>query len=204
MRIFRYSLKDGFLVPRDDGEYVIAVEGRSWIAMRGDLEVTEIPPFKPLGEELPQLQMIKKFQSATEMQLDLVPYMAPPDPRVRRVRLSQLLGRLFEDYVEGLLSRYRVERVNLGVSLRKFTGTRSYIKPDFVIEGRVAVEAKVSDPDLRQLQAYARIYKVGAVVMPWGGECRVPLGWICFRNLLVDQSAFRTWLDRNLGAPSSK
>jgi len=103
------------------------------------------------------------------------------NPIKRKYIITKLLGKAFEDYLFSILSTYyNIERnKEIFPSIYKFTRTRYHNKPDFVIENKVIVEAKLSYVNFRQIEEYSRMYKHGIIAFPWSGECRVPKGWSC-------------------------
>ncbi len=137
------------------------------------------------------LELIK----ACQLDLDPTPYLLEGELGVRK-----LLGEAFEECVAKLLSGYRVERHKKVLEpIGRIAGRRIHSFPDFVIEGKLAVEAKVGKCDESQVAEYASKFPVGAVVFPFSGFCRTPRGWRVFPWVVKDPKPFLEWLRISLG-----
>lgn len=111
------------------------------------------------------------------------------------------MGEVFEVSIHNLLisKNYRVKRQNeIYPSLHNFTLTRWHNRPDFIIEDKVVIEAKIRKNDYLQTLEYSKYFKYGMVVFPFTGECRVPKGWICVFHTIKDQSRFYSLLENLL------
>lgn len=193
MRIYKYSrTKDGLLIPDEkNGKIIVYVD--NWIvkAFEGDREITDLR-FYVDNEERILINRIKEINP----DVDLLPVLAYPN-KERKIRLNQLLGKVFEDYVYSILSRkYSVERNKEIYSTIR--GISIHNKPDFVVENKIAIEAKVRESKLEQVLHYAKKFKYGAIVFPYSGKCEAPRNWICFFYLLKDHNRLYEWIDSHL------
>ncbi|MCY0859786.1 MAG: hypothetical protein OWQ54_05085 [Sulfolobaceae archaeon] len=198
MRYYRYSLINDELVPNDSGDIIVYVDsGFIEIVSEKEKKRLENCKFKILGEEGKLLRKLEELAKLLDIQIDERVYLAPTDVRSRIVSINRDIGRLFEEYLYKLLSKkYKVERnKEVQVSLSKFTGNRYYTKPDFIVEGRIAVEAKTGKVDYRQLIGYYKIFKRGVVAFPYSGECRVPPGWVCNSYTIKDPDKLYLTID---------
>ena len=140
-------------------------------------------------------QRVLELIKACGLDLDPTPYVLEG-----RLGVNRLLGEAFEECVAKTLSGYKVERHKKAFEpIGRIAGRRVHSFPDFVVEGKIAVEAKVGDCDEAQVLEYAKKFPVGAVVFPFSGFCRVPRGWRVFPWLVKDPKPFHDWLRISLG-----
>ncbi len=194
MRMFRYSLRNGELYPDENGDVTVFVENWNVTGFRGGERLAGLN-FHLEPAEMRILERIRELTRLTGIEVDPLPALAYPG-RARGLMLSKTLGWLFEEFVYNVISKeFKVERqVKRLESLHNFTGERFHNRPDFVVNGKVALEAKVSSPNYRQLLEYSKSYRFGALIMPFSGGFAVPPGWRSFTNFVIDQSPLLKWL----------
>lgn len=193
MKIFRYTEKNNLLFPDENGEIVVVVEGSIVRAYKGDKELTDIKFWLDNDDVkiLNRIHVISKKLGRDESNLNnLLAYY----PKERKILLNNYLGKLFEDYVYELLrSKYKVERnKELFVTGKLFHG---HSKPDFVVEDKIVVEAKVSKNDEKQTLEYSKYFKYGVIAFPFSGECKPPRFWSCVYNVAIDPSKLFSLID---------
>ncbi len=192
MRVFRYTIKDGLLIPDEkNGKILVYVD--NWIvkAFEGDKEIIDLN-FYVDNEDRILINRIKDINP----NVNLLPALAYPN-KERKLRLNQLLGKVFEDYVYSILSRkYRVERSKEIFSTIR--GISAHTKPDFIVENKIAIEAKTRESNLEQVMQYSKKFKYGAVVFPYSGKCVPPKNWICLFYIMKDYNRLYEWIDSHL------
>ena len=142
----------------------------------------------------PLWERAKRLLEHTKVEVDPRPFLVDGDMGIRR-----LMGYVFEEYVYGLLKGVldegNVERHKEAYyPIGRIAGRRVHAYPDFVISGKVAVEAKVGECDESQISEYSRVYPLGAVVFPYSGLCRTPKGWRPFPWVVKDPKPFLDWI----------
>lgn len=178
------------LVPNENGDIIVLVENGfvSIVNKNGEELKKDKYRFKILGDEGDLLHKLKEIAKALGTEIDERIYLAPSDVKSRISTINREMGKLFEDYIYALLLRkYHVIRNSeIFASMSKFTGTRYYNRPDFIVEGKLAVEAKTGKFNYAQLFSYFKFFKKGVVTFPFTGECKVPPGWLCVFYTLKD------------------
>lgn len=193
MRAFKYNkTEEGLLIPDEkNGKIIVYVDNWLVKAFEGNKEITDLQ-FYVDNEERILINRIKEINPS----VNILPALAYPN-KERKIRLNQLLGKVFEDYVYSILSRkYSVERNKEIYSTIK--GVSLHNKPDFIVENKIAIEAKVRESNLEQVTQYAKKFKYGAIVFPYSGKCRVPKNWICLFYLMKDYNRLYKWIDLHL------
>ncbi|MCI2415218.1 MAG: hypothetical protein MPF33_08285 [Candidatus Aramenus sp.] len=197
MKILRFSIKGGELIHDENGN-VIGVIDEGFVKLTTE-DGIEIDPrsVKPKldREDLDLVSMINRIKEVDLLDALLL------KKRERRMRLIKTLGQVFEEFVLGELSReFKVEvHPRLFLSLGKFSSKRQHNTPDFLVEGKVIVEAKVGKVDYAQIEEYSRFYP-GVVALPYSDSCIVPKGWQCVNNVVLDPKRLldkvRIYLDK--------
>ncbi|BCU69429.1 hypothetical protein [Stygiolobus caldivivus] len=187
MEIFLYKRQGDYLVPSKEGDVFVTVGNFIVKAYRkhDGSEVSNLR-FKLFGKELPLLNKLNELKRASNIEVDENYALAYPDVKTRILKLNQLIGYVFEEYVYRTLSSYfKVKRYEQkAVSLPKM-GIPLHNSPDMVVEDKVAVEAKVGTYKKDQITDYEKYYPTGIVVFPWSGECKVEK-WVCFYYFIKD------------------
>ncbi len=156
----------------------------------GEVDVESLAP-KSL------LERLKTLMRETGVEIDPTPYAIDGEMGLRK-----LMGLVFEEYVYRILTQNfdRVERNRKSLEpIGRIAGRRVHAYPDFVVEGKVAVEAKVGECDPNQVYEYSRVFGIGAVVFPYSGFCRVPKGWRSIPWLVKDPKPLIEFVSRALG-----
>lgn len=195
MDVFLYKMEKGKLTPAESGgDFVVVVDKMNVKVYRRDGSEIKDYEFSLLGNERILLEKLRYLEEVSGFKVDEGYALAYPDVKKRVLKLNQLIGYVFEEYVWSILSRYfNVERnPQIYVSLTKF-GVKSHNRPDFVIEGKVAIEAKTGDYSKEQIMEYERKYPIGAVVFPWTGNCKT-VRWNCFYYFVKDHERLIDWI----------
>ncbi|MCH4814239.1 MAG: hypothetical protein QXY87_02400 [Saccharolobus sp.] len=198
MQLYRYSFKDGYLVPDENGDVTVFVEGNLISIVDKNSNKIEGVRFKYLGNESVLLEKLRYLANFVNIEVNEDVLMAYPTLRLRTLAINKLMGEIFEVFIHNLLTakNYRVKRQNeIYPSLHNFTLTRWHNRPDFIVEDKVVIEAKIRKNDYLQTLEYSKYFKYGMVVFPFTGECRVPKGWICVFHTIKDQSRFYSLLE---------
>ncbi|ACP36238.1 conserved hypothetical protein [Sulfolobus islandicus Y.G.57.14] len=201
MQLYRYSFKDGYLVPDENGDVTVFVEGNLISIVDKNGNKIEGVRFKYLGNESVSLKKLRYLAKFVNIEVNEDVLMVYPTLRQRTLAINKLMGEVFEVFIHNLLisKNYRVKRQNeIYPSLHNFTLTRWHNRPDFIIEDKVVIEAKIRKNDYLQTLEYSKYFKYGMVVFPFTGECRVPKGWICVFHTIKDQSRFYSLLENLL------
>ncbi|ACP38828.1 hypothetical protein [Saccharolobus islandicus] len=201
MQLYRYSFKDGYLVPDENGDVTVFVEGNLISIVDKNGNKIEGVRFKYLGNESVSLEKLRYLAKFVNIEVNEDVLMVYPTLRQRTLAINKLMGEVFEVFIHNLLisKNYRVKRQNeIYPSLHNFTLTRWHNRPDFIIEDKVVIEAKIRKNDYLQTLEYSKYFKYGMVVFPFTGECRVPKGWICVFHTIKDQSRFYSLLENLL------
>ena len=195
MEVFLYKINKGKLIPDEkEGDIVVIVDGMNVkVFDKKGNEITDYS-FSLLGHERALLEKIRYLEEITGIKVNIDYALAYPDIKARILKLNQLIGYLFEEYVYMILSKhFRVERnKEIFASLSKF-GIESHNKPDFIVEGKIAIEAKTGDYSINQIIQYEKKYPIGAIVFPWSGTCK-RTKWVCFYNFLKDYRRVIDWI----------
>ncbi|BFH72707.1 hypothetical protein SJAV_06510 [Sulfurisphaera javensis] len=194
MQVFLYKLDKDKLVPSKDGDIIVIVDKDNVKVFdnKGN-EITNYN-FSFLGDEYVLLEKLHELEKVVNIKVNVNYALAYPDISSRKLRVNQIIGYLFEEYVYSLLSRYyRVERnKEIFISLSKF-GFKSHNKPDFIVENKIAIEAKVGDYSVSQIIDYEKRFKIGAIVFPWSGNCKTRK-WRCFYYVIKDSKPLIDWI----------
>lgn len=195
MQVFLYKLSENKLVPSEKGDIVVVIENSILrIYDNGGNEISNYS-FAFLGDEYIYLKKINELEKLTHIKVDPNLALAYPNLQKRRLKLNQLIGYLFEEYVFNLLSsRYRVERNKEYVKSLPKLELRKHNKPDFLVEDKIAIEAKTGDYNINQIEDYEKKFPLGAIVFPWSGSCKNKK-WRCFHYLLKDNDRLFQWID---------
>ncbi|QGA67940.1 hypothetical protein [Sulfolobus sp. E11-6] len=198
MQLYRYSFKDGYLVPDENGDITVFVEGNLISIIDKNGNKIEGVRFKHLGNESVFLEKLRYLTKLANVEINEDILMAYPTLRQRTLAINKLMGEVFEMFIYNLLitKHYRVKRqYEIYPSLHNFTLTRWHNRPDFIVEDKVVIEAKIRKNDYLQTIEYSKYFNYGMVIFPFTGECRVPKGWICVFNTIKDQSRFYSLLE---------
>ncbi|MEM4138363.1 MAG: hypothetical protein QW250_02270, partial [Sulfolobaceae archaeon] len=105
---------------------------------------------------------------------------AEKDLLKKKILINQIIGKSFEDYLFNIISKFFNVKRNQEIfkSISKFDKRKYHNKPDFIIENKVIIEAKLNKINYNQIKQYSEKYS-GIVAFPWSGECRVPKNWSC-------------------------
>ena len=198
MKVFLYKQVGDYLIPSEDGEIIVLADNFMVKAYKRDTkEELENIKFKLFGEEVKYLNKIEELKRLVHTKIDVNYALAFPDLKTRILKLNQIIGFLFEEYVYTTLSSYfKVERQKeVYASTRLF---HVHNKPDFIVEGKIAIEAKTGNYDYAQILDYEKKYPLGAVVFPYSGICKVKK-WRCFFNFIKDNQRVINWIRHLLG-----
>ncbi|AWR93551.1 hypothetical protein [Acidianus brierleyi] len=184
MRLFSFSLKDGKLIHDPKGNIVAFVDGELVKIMykNGEEIDTNKVSFLLSNDDAKLIEKINKIEK-----INILPALVYPEEE-RRLRLLQILGTSFEDFIyERLKGKYNiVKHPNIFKSLSKLTNSRNFNIPDFLVNNKVIIEAKVGEYNYHQIETYSRYFKYGIVAIPFSGNCRVPKFWQCVNNCVLD------------------
>ena len=198
MKVYRYRLIDGYLVPDNNGDIKVYLENNFILITNENSNELKNVKFKYLGNESVLLNKLKYIAKKANIVIDENSLLAYPTLKERILAINKTLGKVFEEYIYNLLTKknYKVERQReIYSSLHNFTLDTYHNRPDFIVENKIVIEAKISKNDYNQTLEYSKYFKNGMVVFPFSGECRVPKGWICVSNTINDFSRFYSTLE---------
>ncbi|MEM3305533.1 MAG: GxxExxY protein [Saccharolobus sp.] len=198
MKVYRYRLIDGYLVPDNNGDIKVYLENNFILITNENSNELKNVKFKYLGNESVLLNKLKYIAEKANIVIDENSLLAYPTLKERILAINKMLGKVFEEYIYNLLTKknYKVERQReIYSSLHNFTLDTYHNRPDFIVENKIVIEAKISKNDYNQTLEYSKYFKNGMVVFPFSGECRVPKGWICVSNTINDFSRFYSTLE---------
>ncbi|MEM0188337.1 MAG: GxxExxY protein [Saccharolobus sp.] len=198
MKVYRYRLIDGYLVPDNNGDIKVYLENNFILITNENNNELKNVKFKYLGNESVLLNKLKYIAEKANIVIDENSLLAYPTLKERILAINKMLGKVFEEYIYNLLTKknYKVERQReIYSSLHNFTLDTYHNRPDFIVENKIVIEAKISKNDYNQTLEYSKYFKNGMVVFPFSGECRVPKGWICVSNTINDFSRFYSTLE---------
>ncbi|MEM0362652.1 MAG: GxxExxY protein [Sulfolobaceae archaeon] len=198
MKVYRYRLIDGYLVPDNNGDIKVYLENNFILITNENGNELKNVKFKYLGNESVLLNKLKYIAEKANIVIDENSLLAYPTLKERILAINKMLGKVFEEYIYNLLTKknYKVERQReIYSSLHNFTLDTYHNRPDFIVENKIVIEAKVSKNDYNQTLEYSKYFKNGMVVFPFSGECRVPKGWVCVSNTINDFSRFYSTLE---------
>ncbi|MEM3939460.1 MAG: GxxExxY protein [Saccharolobus sp.] len=198
MKVYRYRLIDGYLVPDNNGDIKVYLENNFILITNENNNELKNVKFKYLGNESVLLNKLKYIAEKANIVIDENSLLAYPTLKERILAINKMLGKVFEEYIYNLLTKknYKVERQReIYLSLHNFTLDTYHNRPDFIVENKIVIEAKISKNDYNQTLEYSKYFKNGMVVFPFSGECRVPKGWICVSNTINDFSRFYSTLE---------
>ncbi|MEM4041556.1 MAG: GxxExxY protein [Saccharolobus sp.] len=198
MKVYRYRLIDGYLVPDNNGDIKVYLENNFILITNENGNELKNVKFKYLGNESVLLNKLKYIAEKANIVIDENSLLAYPTLKERILAINKMLGKVFEEYIYNLLTKknYKVERQReIYSSLHNFTLDTYHNRPDFIVENKIVIEAKISKNDYNQTLEYSKYFKNGMVVFPFSGECRVPKGWICVSNTINDFSRFYSTLE---------
>ncbi|MEM0199786.1 MAG: GxxExxY protein [Saccharolobus sp.] len=198
MKVYRYRLIDGYLVPDNNGDIKVYLENNFILITNENGNELKNVKFKYLGNESVLLNKLKYIAKKANIVINENSLLAYPTLKERILAINKTLGKVFEDYIYNLLTKknYKVERQReIYSSLHNFTLDTYHNRPDFIVENKIVIEAKISKNDYNQTLEYSKYFKNGMVVFPFSGECRVPKGWICVSNTINDFSRFYSTLE---------
>ncbi|MEM0294307.1 MAG: GxxExxY protein [Saccharolobus sp.] len=196
--MYRYRLIDGYLVPDNNGDIKVYLENNFILITNENNNELKNVKFKYLGNESVLLNKLKYIAEKANIVIDENSLLAYPTLKERILAINKMLGKVFEEYIYNLLTKknYKVERQReIYSSLHNFTLDTYHNRPDFIVENKIVIEAKISKNDYNQTLEYSKYFKNGMVVFPFSGECRVPKGWICVSNTINDFSRFYSTLE---------
>ena len=186
---------EGKLIPDEkEGSFIVIVDKMSVrVYDKSGNEITDYS-FSFLGDERKLLEKLKHLEEVSGIKVNVNYALAYPDIKARRLRLNQLIGNLFEEFVYSILSKhFNIERSKeIYISLPKF-GIETHNKPDFIVEGKIAIEAKTGNYSINQIIQYEKKFPLGAIVFPWSGDCK-RTKWNCFYNFLKDYERVIDWI----------
>ncbi|MEM3291435.1 MAG: GxxExxY protein [Saccharolobus sp.] len=198
MKVYKYRLIDGYLVPDNNGDIKVYLENNFILITNENSNELKNVKFKYLGNESVLLNKLKYIAKKANIVINENSLLAYPTLKERILAINKTLGKVFEDYIYNLLTKknYKVERQReIYSSLHNFTLDTYHNRPDFIVENKIVIEAKISKNDYNQTLEYSKYFKNGMVVFPFSGECRVPKGWICVSNTINDFSRFYSTLE---------
>ncbi|MEM4085073.1 MAG: GxxExxY protein [Saccharolobus sp.] len=198
MKAYKYRLIDGYLVPDNNGDIKVYLENNFILITNENGNELKNVKFKYLGNESVLLNKLKYIAEKANIVIDENSLLAYPTLKERILAINKMLGKVFEEYIYNLLTKknYKVERQReIYSSLHNFTLDTYHNRPDFIVENKIVIEAKISKNDYNQTLEYSKYFKNGMVVFPFSGECRVPKGWICVSNTINDFSRFYSTLE---------
>jgi hypothetical protein len=198
VKVYRYRLIDGYLVPDNNGDIKVYLENNFILITNENGNELKNVKFKYLGNESVLLNKLKYIAEKANIVIDENSLLAYPTLKERILAINKMLGKVFEEYIYNLLTKknYKVERQReIYSSLHNFTLDTYHNRPDFIVENKIVIEAKVSKNDYNQTLEYSKYFKNGMVVFPFSGECRVPKGWVCVSNTINDFSRFYSTLE---------
>ncbi|MEM0122586.1 MAG: GxxExxY protein [Saccharolobus sp.] len=198
MKVYKYRLIDGYLVPDNNGDIKVYLENNFILITNENGNELKNVKFKYLGNESVLLNKLKYIAKKANIVINENSLLAYPTLKERILAINKTLGKVFEDYIYNLLTKknYKVERQReIYSSLHNFTLDTYHNRPDFIVENKIVIEAKISKNDYNQTLEYSKYFKNGMVVFPFSGECRVPKGWICVSNTINDFSRFYSTLE---------
>lgn len=198
MKVYRYRLIDGYLVPDNNGDIKVYLENNFILITSENNNELKNVKFKYLGNESVLLNKLKYIAEKANIVIDENSLLAYPTLKERILAINKMLGKVFEEYIYNLLTKknYKVERQReIYSSLHNFTLDTYHNRPDFIVENKIVIEAKISKNDYNQTLEYSKYFKNGMVVFPFSGECRVPKGWVCVSNTINDFSRFYSTLE---------
>lgn len=198
MKVYKYRLIDGYLVPDNNGDIKVYLENNFILITNENSNELKNVKFKYLGNESVLLNKLKYLAEKANIVIDENSLLAYPTLKERILAINKTLGKVFEEYIYNLLTKknYKVERQReIYSSLHNFTLDTYHNRPDFIVENKIVIEAKINKNDYNQTLEYSKYFKNGMVVFPFSGECRVPKGWICVSNTINDFSRFYSTLE---------
>ncbi|WP_338599446.1 hypothetical protein V6M85_09950 [Sulfolobus tengchongensis] len=198
MKLYKYTLKNGYLIPDENGDFMVFIERNMvYVVDKNGNNVKEFK-FKYLGNEYIHLEKVRYIAKLVNLEIDENILLAYPTLKQRILAINKLMGELFELFIYNLIlaKNYKVNKqVTIYPSMYNFTLTKWHNRPDFIVEDKVVVEAKIRKNDYLQTLEYSKYFKSGMVVFPFTGECRVPKGWLCVYNTIKDNSRFYSLLE---------
>ncbi|AWR96448.1 hypothetical protein DFR86_02040 [Acidianus sulfidivorans JP7] len=197
MKIFRYIQKGDLLYPDENGKIIVIIENNLVKAFDENKKEIDKPKFWLDEEDQEIIRKIKiiEYKLNQSDHIDELDSYIAYYPRERKIRLYSYLGKLFEDYVFDLLkSRYNVER-NKEIFISSKLYPKSHNKPDFIIEKKLAIEAKTRKNNFEQTLEYSKYFKYGAIVFPFSGICNPPKFWSCIYDTIIDNSRLFSWIE---------
>jgi hypothetical protein len=184
VKLFTFSLKDGILIHDPKGDIIAFVDGELVKIMYKNGEEIDINKVS-FALTKTDLEIIDRINKIKKMNiLHALVY----SEKERKLRLLQILGKSFEDFLyEKLSSKYNIVRhPNIFQSLSKFTNSRNFNTPDLLVNNKIIIEAKVGNFDYHQIETYSHYFRYGIVAIPFSGSCRVPKFWQCVNNCVLD------------------
>jgi len=196
VEVFLYKINDQRkLIPDEKEGNVIVIIDKMNVRVydKNGNEIADYS-FSFLGDERILLEKLRYLEEISGIKVNVDYALAYPNIKARRLKLNQLIGNLFEEFVYSILSKhFSVERnKEITVSLSKF-GIETHNRPDFIIEGKIAIEAKTGSYSINQILQYEKKYPIGAIVFPWSGDCK-RTRWNCFYNFLKDYERVIDWI----------
>ena len=185
----------GKLIPDEKGGDIIVIVDKinAKAYDKNGNEITDYS-FSFLGDERALLEKLKRLEEVSGIEINVNYALAYPNIKTRKLKINQLIGYLFEEFVYSVLSKhFSVERnKEISLSLSKF-GIETHNKPDFIVEGKIAIEAKTGNYSINQIIQYEKKFPIGAIVFPWSGDCK-RIRWNCFYNFLKDYKRVIDWI----------
>ncbi|ARM74929.1 hypothetical protein [Acidianus manzaensis] len=195
MKIFRYTEKNNLLYPDENGKIIVIIDNSIVRAYNENKEEIINPNFWLDKEDQEIIRRIRLIESKIQNDHISIDQCIAYYPKERKIRLYNLLGKIFEDYIFQLLqNRYNVER-NREIFISSKLFPNSHNRPDFIIENKLAIEAKIKENGYQQTLEYSKYFKFGAIVFPFSGICKPPLFWSCIYNTVIDPKRLFSWID---------
>ncbi|MEM1599961.1 MAG: hypothetical protein QXW51_04020, partial [Sulfolobaceae archaeon] len=137
MKVYRYRLIDGYLVPDNNGDIKVYLENNFILITNENGNELKNVKFKYLGNESVLLNKLKYIAEKANIVIDENSLLAYPTLKERILAINKTLGKVFEDYIYNLLTKknYKVERQReIYSSLHNFTLDTYHNRPDFIVE----------------------------------------------------------------------
>ncbi|NON63202.1 MULTISPECIES: hypothetical protein [Acidianus] len=190
-----YVLKDRIDNSTSSNDVVIVLDGLI-VKMFIEGKEVKISPSEAKNKNMPErIQKILEYSVADSSEFQIFSIL-----RDLGYPLNGLIGMSFEEYIYDILkAKYKVKRgAEIFQTVSRFTGKRTHNKPDFIVEDKIVVEAKVGSYNFSQIKEYSRLFEKGIIVFPYTSQCKVPPHWICLFNTLIDRKRIYSYVDRLL------
>lgn len=193
MITYKAEIVDGFVKPSEGGRFTVLC-GRGIVKVI-DENGDDVRDFK--FKEDSRTNRVELMSKKAGIEIDLNSLLCLPNKKERELEINRLEGMLYEEYVFKLISsKFSVIRQReVFPSLAKFIGRTSHNRPDFIVEGKIAVEAKVGEVNIEQIREYSRFLKKGIVAIAFYAQCSPPAGWICLQWIVSDEKRLLSYIE---------